>query len=77
MRPGRARDPQAGADQTLACVVGGVIATLNGSGSSDLDGTITSYKWFGLGNPAGVLGQSVQTFPLVSGGFQFTLEVTG
>lgn len=66
----------AGPDQTLQCVAGGVVATLDGSGSSDPDGTIMSYKWFGLGNPAGVLGQSVQTFPMFVGERQFTLEVT-
>lgn len=65
----------AGPDQTRECVVGGVVATLNGSGS-DLDGTIAGYKWFGLGNPAGVTGQSVQTFPMSVGEVQFTLEVT-
>lgn len=65
----------AGPDQTLECVAGGVIATLTGSGT-DLDGTIVSYKWFGLGNPAGVPGQSVQTFPMFIGDRQFRLEVT-
>lgn len=66
----------AGPDQVRECVAGGVVATLDGSLSSDLDGTITSYKWFGLGNPAGVPGQTAQTFPLFVGDFQFTLDVT-
>ncbi len=34
----------AGSDQTLQCVSGGATATLNGSASSDLDGTL-SYSW--------------------------------
>jgi len=35
---------RAGIDKTLQCVAGGATATLNGSASSDLDGTI-SYSW--------------------------------
>lgn len=35
---------RAGADQTLQCVSGGAIANLNGSGSSDVDGTL-AYSW--------------------------------
>lgn len=36
---------RAGSDQTLECVSGGAVAHLNGSASSDLDGTIASYLW--------------------------------
>lgn len=35
---------RAGSDQTLECVSGGATATLNGSASSDMDGTL-SYSW--------------------------------
>jgi hypothetical protein len=65
----------AGPDQTLTLAVGqsSVAVTLNGSGSSDPDGTIATYNWTGTPDPANSTSPSVT---LAAGSHTFTLVVT-
>ncbi|MEX2182610.1 MAG: kelch repeat-containing protein [Gemmatimonadaceae bacterium] len=61
----------AGTNQTLTCVNGAATAYLNGSGSSDLDGTITGYSW----TPGGATtANATVSSPL--GSTTYTLTVT-
>ena len=69
----------AGADQTITLPVSNV--TLNGSGSTDPDGTITQFQWTrlsGPGTPQIVTPNSAQTSVtnLVEGTYEFELTVT-
>jgi hypothetical protein len=65
----------AGPDQTINLGQGQTSAsvTLNGSGSSDPDGTIAAYNWSGTPDPANVVSP---TLTLAAGVHQFTLVVT-
>jgi len=65
----------AGPDQNLTLASGqsSITVNLNGSGSSDPDGTISSYVWTGNPNPADVQSPSVT---LGEGTYQFSLVVT-
>ena len=65
----------AGSDQNLTLASGEstITVSLNGSGSSDPDGTISSYVWTGNPNPADVQAPSVT---LSAGSYQFSLVVT-
>ncbi|MFH1723863.1 MAG: PKD domain-containing protein [Elusimicrobiota bacterium] len=64
---------EAGPDQTVLL---GLPAELDGSGSSDPDGTIASYEWdFGDGSPAGS-GQTASHVYGTAGSFTVTLNVT-
>ena len=66
----------AGADQTLECAGhGGTPATLNGSGSSDPDGTALSYVWTDeVGNVMGT--SAIAQVSVTMGTHTFTLTVT-
>jgi PKD repeat protein len=69
----RAPTANAGADQTVSA---GSSMTLNGSGSTDQDGTITSYVWnFGDGTANGS-GASVSHVYVNAGTYTATLTVT-
>ena len=65
----------AGPDQNVTIVTGqtSIAVTLNGSGSSDNDGTIASYIWSGNPNPNDVANPTVN---LTTGTHTFTLVVT-
>ncbi len=65
----------AGPDQTLTIATGqtSINVTLNGSGSSDPDGTIASYNWTGTPDPANVVSPTVS---LAAGSYSFSLVVT-
>jgi len=65
----------AGPDQTVTLASGQttIAVTLNGSGSSDSDGTIASYNWTGTPDPANVVSPTVN---LAAGSHTFTLVVT-
>ncbi len=65
----------AGPDQTVTLAAGqtNINVTLNGSGSSDPDGTIATYNWTGTPDPANTVSPSV---PLAVGNHIFTLVVT-
>ena len=62
----------AGPDQTVTAVSGSADLTLDGSASSDADGTIAAYMWTGSPNPDDVV-QPVLT--LSPGVYTFTLAV--
>ncbi len=69
----------AGGDQTFALPVDGTV--LNGSLSSDPDGTIVSYQWAKISGPSSfaiINAKSVQTKvnSLIQGMYQFELKVT-
>lgn len=65
----------AGPDQTLTPAAGqsSVAVTLDGSGSSDPDGTIATYNWTGTPDPANTVSPTVNLAP---GTYTFTLVVT-
>ncbi len=65
----------AGPDQTVTIAAGqsNIAVTLNGSGSSDPDGTISTYTWTGSPNPADTVSPTVT---LTAGSYTFTLVVT-
>jgi hypothetical protein len=65
----------AGADQVLTLVSGqsAIDVTLNGSGSSDTDGTVVGYTWSGSPDPLDTAAPSVS---LSAGKYTFTLVVT-
>ncbi len=65
----------AGPNQTLTLAAGqsSIAVTLNGSGSSDPDGTISAYNWTGNPDPANTVSPSVT---LAAGSHTFTLVVT-
>ncbi len=65
----------AGPDQTVTLATGqnSIAVTLNGSGSSDPDGTISTYNWTGTPDPANTVSPSVT---LAAGSHTFTLVVT-
>ncbi|MCK5829264.1 MAG: hypothetical protein KAH20_03085 [Methylococcales bacterium] len=67
---------KAGADQTIVDADNDGVETinLNGSGSSDSDGTITTYKWFKAGVLLATGVQVNEVLPV--GVHQITLEVT-
>jgi hypothetical protein len=65
----------AGMDQTHQLQVGqtGLTVTLDGSGSTDSDGTVVSYLWEGTPNPADTVAPAVS---LTEGSYEFSLVVT-
>ena len=65
----------AGPDQTLTLPAGQstIAVTLNGSDSSDPDGTISTYNWTGNPDPANKVSPAVT---LAAGSYTFTLVVT-
>ena len=65
----------AGPDQTMTIAAGqsNIAVKLNGSGSSDSDGTISAYTWTGSPNPADVVSPTVT---LGEGTYTFNLVVT-
>ena len=67
----------AGAAQTVAA---GTAVTLNGSASSDADGSIASYAWTQNGGPvvtlAGASTATASFTPTTAGRYEFTLTVT-
>ena len=65
----------AGPDQTVTIAAGQttIPVILNGSGSSDPDGTITGYNWTGNPDPANTVSPTVT---LAAGSYTFTLVVT-
>lgn len=65
----------AGPDQTINLGSGQTLATvtLNGSGSADPDGSITTYHWTGTPDPADV---AMPAISLGAGTYAFTLVVT-
>ncbi len=71
----KAPSANAGPDQTLTLATGqgSIAVTLNGSGSSDPDGTVTGYDWTGSPDPANTLSPSVN---LAAGSYTFSLVVT-
>ncbi len=71
----KAPTANAGPDQTVTIASGqsNIAVTLNGSGSSDADGSIASYTWTGSPNPADVVSPTVN---LTAGSHMFTLVVT-
>ena len=77
--PNQAPNAYAGADVTLTLPTSST--TLNGSGSNDPDGTISSYSWTKIGGPAGyALADAAASQTLVSnltqGTYTFRLVVT-
>ncbi|MDD2768439.1 MAG: PKD domain-containing protein, partial [Methylococcus sp.] len=73
--PNRAPTANAGPDQSVTLPSGqtGITVTLNGSGSSDPDGSIAAYRWTGNPDPADTVSPSVT---LSAGTHVFTLVVT-
>jgi len=73
--PNQSPVANAGANQTLSLLLGqtSVTTQLNGTGSSDPDGTIVGYAWSGTPTPAAVVRPTV-SLPL--GTHTFTLVVT-
>ncbi len=71
----KAPTANAGPDQTVTIAAGqsNIAVTLNGSGSTDSDGSIASYTWTGSPNPADVVSPTVN---LTEGSYTFTLVVT-
>ena len=65
----------AGADQTLTLAAGqsSIAVTLDGSGSTDPDGSLVAYNWTGSPDPANTVSPSVT---LVPGSYTFSLAVT-
>ena len=75
----KAPQAKAGADQVITLPVNSV--NLDGSASSDIDGSISRYQWSQLSGPAAsVIGTAsiakTSVSNLVEGTFQFRLEVT-
>src|SRR5262249_49429942 len=72
--------PTAAIVAATSCVEGGSTVTLNGTGSSDADGTIVSYAWTQLSGPSVTLsgaGTSIASFTApASGSLVFSLTVT-
>ena len=58
---------------TIAAGQTSINVTLNGSGSSDPDGTIASYNWTGTPDPANTVSPTVT---LAAGSYTFSLVVT-
>ena len=65
----------AGPDQAVTIAAGqsNIAVILNGTGSSDPDGTITTYNWTGNPNPVNTVSPTVT---LTEGTYTFTLVVT-
>ncbi len=65
----------AGPDRTVTIAAGqtSIAVTLDGSGSSDTDGTIATYNWTGTPDPANTVSPTVN---LAAGSYTFTLIVT-
>ena len=58
---------------TIAAGQTSIDVTLNGSGSSDPNGTIATYNWTGNPDPANTVSPTVT---LAAGSYTFTLVVT-
>ena len=70
-----AADGQCRTDQTVTIAAGqtSIAVTLNGSGSSDPNGTIATYNWTGTPDPANTVSPTVT---LAAGSYTFSLVVT-
>lgn len=71
----RAPTANAGPDRTVTIATGQtkIVVTLDGSGSSDTDGTISVYNWTGNPDPGNTVKPAVT---LAAGSYTFTLIVT-
>ncbi len=63
----------AGGDQTVVATSDTALVTLDGSGSSDPDGTIAAYSWTGAPDPDDVVNPALNLAP---GEYTFSLVVT-